>query len=626
MFPKRINRLPRFVMGLVMSGMLCSQLFAQDLKIKTYVDRTQINVGQQFVFTIELSGAAAQGAPVPRLPDLSNFADYAGSSSSQVTQIVNGQMSVSKSNINYYIAKNEGTFQIPAVNLNFQGKTIRSEAIDIKIGPAGTTAPAAPSQPGRSSSPQPDRIQAAATLEGNLFLKATADRRTVYPHQPVIVTYKIYTRVELTNYSVSKLPDLMGFWSEDLDMPQQISTYEEVIEGKKFLVGEVKKTALFPTSPGEKTISPMEMNCEVRLREQRSSSDPFDRFFDDDFFSRSMFGRRVQQRIQSEPIKITVIPLPTQGKPRDYTGAVGEYKMQAAIDKDSISANEAFTLKVTISGRGNIKMLPEPKIVFPPGMETYESKTAQNISRSSGTVRGDKIFEYVVLPRLAGDYTIPSFSFSFFDPDQKDYRLLTSPEFNIKVVGGTAGAVPAPSGLTRQEVGYVGRDIRFIKEHNKGFFRIGAYFYQTFWYGLLLLLPLLGLAGSLVYRRHRDKMEENVAYARSRQANRVAKKRLSRAFNLQNAANQKEFYSEVSAALLGYIADKLNLASAGLMLEEAESGLRKKNIAPEKISEAIECIRHCDYKRFSPVEGDTAEMNTFYNRAKASIIALEKAG
>jgi len=194
------------------------------------------------------------------------------------------------------------------------------------------------------------------------------------------------------------------------------------------------------------------------------------------------------------------------------------------------------------------------------------------------------------------------------------------------VAGGIEGIVPAPSGLTRKEVGYVGRDIRFIKEKSDGLFRIGAYFYQSVWYGLLLLFPLLGLAGSLVYRRHLDKMEDNIAYARSRKANQVAKKRLSKAHSLQNTARQNEFYAEVSAALLGYIADKLNLSSAGLMLEEAESGLQEKKIPSDRITDALECIRHCDFKRFAPAESDTAEMKTFYNRAKASIIALEKAG
>jgi len=366
MNPDKKVKLLKASLGYILLGILCSGLYAQDLKIKTYVDRTQISIGQQFVFTIELSGSSAQSAPVPRLPDLSSFADYAGSSSSQVTQIINGQMSVSKSNINYYIATKEGAHKIPAVTLDFQGNTLRSEAINIKISAAGKTTSTPRPRANRSRAAQADNVQTADTLEGNLFLKATVDQTTVYPHQPVIVTYKIYTRVELTNYGVSKLPDLVGFWSEDLDMPQQISTYEEIIEGKKFLVGDIKKTAIFPTSPGEKIISPMEMDCEVRLRERRSSQDPFERFFNDDFFSNSMFGRRVQQRIKSEPIKISVKPLPTAGKPRDYSGAVGDYKMQAALDKDSVKTNEAITLKVAVSGSGNIKMLPEPIIVFPP--------------------------------------------------------------------------------------------------------------------------------------------------------------------------------------------------------------------------------------------------------------------
>jgi hypothetical protein len=604
------------VMGiLLMSAHVC---VAQSLIVKAYVDQNFVSIGQQFVLTIEISGADAQSAPVPDPPDISAFADFAGNSNSSNMQIINGRMSVSKSSINYYLARTEGKHQIPTVVLNFKGKSYHSEPITIEVSKGGTR----PSAQGRQPSQRPSQLEPEGELEGNLYLVAEPDRKTVYQNEPVIVTYKIYTRVDVSSYSLSKMPDLIGFWSEEFELPQQPSTHEENVDGKRFLVAEVKKLALFPTDAGEKTIEPMEVDCDVRLRQRRRGRDLFDSFFFDD---RDIFGKRVRARIASEPIEITVVPIPLEGRPSDFSGTVGSFKYVASLDKNTVSANEAITLTLTYKGQGNIKILPEPKISFPAGFETYEPKVSQTINRKGNTISGKKVYEYVAIPRFAGTHRIRPTSFSYFDPTSAEFKTIRTPEFVVTVSATSGTGAPIASGLSRQEIKLIGRDIRFIKEDSVDFKKKGAYLYQSLWFGLLLVVPVLAFGGALAYSHRQDKMAENVAYARSRRANELAKKKLANARKFLKTDRQKEFYAEVSHAMLGFVADKLNLAAAGLNSDEVADKLRKKRVNEAMISELLSILQECDFQRFAPSDSSESQMKEFYDRASSAILTIDRA-
>jgi len=589
---------------------LCMQAVeAQELELKAYVDRTQVGTGQQFALVIELSGSDAQGTQFPELPDISAFADYAGSSTSQSYQFINGRMSASKSSVNYYFARTEGKHQIPSVTLSYKGKTLKSQPVTIEIVKGAAAPPGQGQQPG---GPQP-QITPESSLEGNLFLEAEADRKEVYPNQPVIIIYKMYTRVQVTGLNVTKMPKTAGFWSEDFPMPQQLIQYEKIINGKKFLVAEIKKTAFFATEAGDKVIDPMELECEVRLQEQRSSRDFFDQFF------RNSFGRMVRARIASKPITIQVHPFPDKGKPADFSGAVGTFSMKTSIDKDQVKTDEAVTLKVSLSGSGNIKTLAEPKISFPQGIEKYDPKVNEKIERAGNTVSGSKAFEYVLIPRLTGEHHIKPFTFSYFDPVKTAYKTIASPEFTIHATAGSGSGGPVASSFSKEEIRIIGRDIRFIKMSSARYYPAGNYFYQTTWFLVLLIVPLFVLGIAIGYRQKINKMADNVAYARSRRANQEAKKRLSRAHKLMKPETQKEFYAELSRALLGYIADKLNLSAAGLISDEVAEKLKEQNIDEQIISMFLESFKECDYQRFAPSQSNLEDMKKSYDRAHNAI-------
>jgi len=589
---------------------------AADLKIVASVDRTTIPLNQKFTLTIELSGEGANDLQQdPAYPEsMDNFAmSFGGSSTSQNIQIINGRMSVTRSIQHSFIATKIGNFVIQPISVVYKGKTYSTKPINIEI----VKADAQPKQPQRQQ--RSSTIRAEDSAENNLFLRAFVNKTKVYQNEPIIVSYKIYFRVNISSYGVSKLPNTAGFWEENFELPQSPQTYEEVWNGQKFMVAEIKKMALFPTGPGKKNIDPMVVDCDVRVRRRARTRDIFD-FFDDPFF-----GRTVRQRISSIPITIDVMPLPEEGKPADFSGAAGYFNLKATVDKTSVETNEAVNLKVQLSGRGNIKILPTPNIDISTDIEQYKPTIYENISRAGNTISGSKTFEYVLIPRLPGVQTIKPIRFSYFDLASKSYKTLVTPEIKITVKKGRKQFVSSGPGFTREEVKLLGQDIRYIEQAIPRFRKTGAYYYQSLSFMLLLIIPLLVMGGAIGYRRYADKLAENVAYARSRKATQIANSQLKHAKKLLNEKTQKEFYSEISKALIGFLANKLNVAEAGMMTEQARQLLAERKVEPQIVSAYFECLQVCDYQRFAPASSRIAQMQSFYQKVKNVIIKLQKA-
>ncbi|MBN1560579.1 protein BatD [candidate division KSB1 bacterium] len=592
-------------------------VWAQPLTVTTTVNQTQIGVDQQLVFTIELTGEAAQQVGQPELPDMQGYLAFLGSGgTSQNISFVNGKMSVSKSFSFYYLATKEGTFTIPAITVIHDDKEYQSQPIHITI-TKGTQTAGTQAQ-GASPSTADEGTSAEAD---DLYVRTIVSKRRVYQNEPVIVTYRIYAAVRVTGYTITKLPETTGFWTEDIETPQQPQVNNQVINGVNYVTADIKKVAIFPTSAGKKTIGPMSLQCEVKVQNTRRSRDLFDSFFDDAFF-----GRTIRKSIESPAVEIDVLPLPAAGKPDDFAGAVGQYKLSAAIDKTEVETNEAITLKITISGSGNIRLLPQPNVTIPPDFEQYAPKETENISRQNNVISGSKTFEYVLVPRFPGVQKIKPVTFSYFDPRNDAYQTLTAPEIVINVARGTGQFVAVGgSGLSKEEVKYVGQDIRFIKL-TPGILRaINYHIYTSAGFLSLLILPLFVLGAAFIYKNHVAKLSVNEAYARSRKANSMAMKRLAKAKSLLAETTLKEFYAEVASALTGFAADKLNKPKAGLMSDELEKEFNKKNIDSGLTKEYFDLIRMCDFQRFAPSTVAKDEMERSYKQARDVIIKLEKA-
>ncbi|UCE05840.1 MAG: protein BatD [bacterium] len=607
----------RILQGLIIFVLMIGNfypLMSAEIEISTSVDRTVIGLNQTFTLTVDISGEKANNAGDPQMPDVSDFATYMGSSgTSSNIQIINGRMSVSKSISFTYTAMTLGKFTIPPAVLKFGNKEYRSQPIQIEI----VKAPQQPQAQQRRTPRTPSDQPQDQTIENNLFLKVSANKRRVYVNEPVVLSYKIYTRVSVTQYGINKAPETAGFWVEEFPIGNQPRTYEEIVDGKKFIVAEIKRMALFPTDAGTKNISPMQIECDVRVQTRRRSI--FDSFFDDPFF-----GRTVRQVVNSRPVTIEVLPLPQEGKPANFTGLVGNFNISAHVDKQAVKTNEAISLNIKISGKGNVKMIPAPKVELPPDFEKYEPKVSEKIDRTENSVSGYKNYEYVLIPRYPGLQKIKPVLFSYFDVATKQYKLLRTQEIIVNVEKGSDEFMTVTSGLSKEEIKLLGEDIRFIQLSNVQFNKIGSFFYKKFYFILILLFPILVVVSSLGYRRHLDKLSENVAYARSRKANQLAMKRLHKAKKLLSEKTQKDFYAEISNSLMGFLGDKFNIAAAGIITDEVEELMATREVDGQVIRQYLSCLQVCDYQRFAPSNAKLDEMKQFFNKAKRAIVALEK--
>lgn len=591
-------------------------LHAQDVTVVATVDQTQVGLGEAFSLSVEISG---RDAGEPRLPDLSQFAQQIGRSSSQNFQFINGRMS-SSTTIHYtYLAQAAGTFEIGAVEVDVNGQIVRSQPIRIEIVQAGGGAQQQGAQPGATPS-QPRTDPSLQNTEVGVFLKAEIDRARVYQNEPVVISYKIYTLRTISSYSLSKLPNFTGFWVENFDMPRQPQTRQEVINGQRYLVAEIKRTAVFPQSAGKLTLEPMTIECEVQVQAQRRRSrDIFESFFDDPFFARTA---RVE--VASKPVSIEVLPLPTN-KPAGFEGAVGTYSLKASVDRREAKTNEAITLKLTVSGQGNIKTLSAPRLALPRDFEVYDPKVVEDVNRANNQISGSKTWEYVMVPRFPGEFEIGGLQLSYFDVQAKEYRVASAAPIALTIAKGVGEVAMASGGMSKSDVKLIGQDIRFIALAQMPFEEIGQPNYAQPWFAVLLALPFLGLAGAFLYQRHQQKLSSNVAYARGRKATRVATKQLQTAKKFLQSNDGKQFYAEVQRALMGFLGNKLNVAEAALVTDDIQKMLEAKNVAPAIATAYINCLHTCDFQRFAPSQANGVEMKQFYDQAQNAIAQMEEA-
>jgi hypothetical protein len=316
--------------------------------------------------------------------------------------------------------------------------------------------------------------------------------------------------------------------------------------------------------------------------------------------------------------------LPSQGQPEGFSGAVGKFSMESFIDKPETKANDPVTLKIKISGKGNIKLIDPPKISFPPDIETYDPKVNDNISTNQSGVSGTRTFEYLLIPRHSGEYKIESFNFSYFDIDKKQYITLNSADFKIKVEkgSGTESATTIVGGVNKEDVQLLGKDIRFIKTGKIELKPKGEYFFGSGLFYTLLLIPLLLFAAFMVFYQKNKKLAGNLTLMKSKKANKVARKRLTDAKKFLQEGKKEQFYDEIFKALWGYASDRLVIPMSQLTKENAASALSKKNIDNDLVNKFILTLDNAEFARFAP--GASAEMQSMYDNTMELITKLEE--
>ncbi|MBI4428119.1 MAG: protein BatD [Ignavibacteriales bacterium] len=598
--------------ALLLAGLLLILLFAglqaQEATFTASASQTKVGISEQFEVMFTVSAQDANGIANFRQPDFGQFVVLTGPNQSTSIQFINGRSSASVTYSFTLYARQTGKYTIPSASVDYKRKTLKSNSLSFEV---------------VQGKPQPPQAknghQQQLSLEDKLFVRAVADKHRARQGEQVTILYKLYWNVAITSYDVVKAPTYEGFWSEDFELPKQPPVSAEDFEGKRYQVAIIKKTALFATQSGKLKVEPIQLRCPVQVPARRRSNDPFDMFFNDPFFNRM---QTVDYEFKSNPLTLTVDPLPSP--PPGFTGAVGSFSFSCLVDKKNGKSGDAITLKLAVSGKGNLRLLSLPRPSLPADLEAYEPKISEEISRDGAEIRGRKIAEYVMIPRNPGQRTIEPMSFVYFDIAKNDYATQRSPKFDLTITPGKEFLAGGGSMASKEDIRLLGEDIRFVKLSPGEFRWFGESTTNSSWFYASMILPPLMFVGALVYRKRMEKVYGNMPRLLFRKAGREATKRLKQASRLLAQGNPASYHSEISRALLEYLQHKLQIPKASLTVDEAIAKLLNKGVPSETVQQLRHCMERAEFARFAPGSDSRTARRDLLEAAKKSINAVEE--
>lgn len=589
------------------------------------ISSKKIQVGEELIVQYTLHNINGKKL-VP--PNFGGLQLNSGPHQSQSTNIqyVNGSFQEDRSvSYTYSLqATKPGTYKIgKATLIASDNQTYETGEITIEATKAAP-APANDPMAGKGSGGNVD-------LKKEIFSKIILNKNSVYVGEQVTATIKVYTSVNLNGFEPTKVPNFNGFWSQDIKLPQEIKPQQEVINGKPYLAFEVKKIILFPTKEGVLEITPLEVKTTalvpVQVQRRKPNRQPRDWFEYMEMQMEEMMGGMGQYQVQQIPYsfttgtaKINVKPLPLKNKPADFLGAVGKYTFQCNADKTTCKTDDAITLKMTVSGSGNLPLIEMPNPAFSKDFELYDPVTKDNFTAGE-VFSGTKSTEIIAIPHMPGKFTLPSLSFSYFDPEKKDYVTLNSSDFNFTITGKPSVNSTYVSGNTdKEETKLLGKDIRFIHSNTTLSNSQQGFLGSPLYYGLGSL-PFLLLLGLVVVRKKMEALENDIIYMGNKRATKIARARLANAKKYLDAADKQNFHNEVVRGIWSYLGNKLQIDPSALSKENISQTLESKNIDATLIQESNNIIETCEMSLFSPVSSD--EMNKTYEAAVKLITSLE---
>lgn len=570
-----------------------------------------VEIGKQFRLSFSIN---ERGNNLQLPPGLNtNFDILMGPStgSSTRTQIINGRSSTETSFTYTYIlrAKKEGDFEIRPASIEVGGKVFESNALKLQVVKAQT----APAQPQGGIDTQ-GGTQNVNLGKDNLFVRVDFSKQNVYRGEQIIATVKLYVNpnINLGGFEEVNLPTYEGFYTQDIEIPQQINLSREVYNDKIYQVGVLKKTILFPQQNGKITIEPFDLTLLIQQRVKARS-------FFDDFFSSY---RTVRAKITSTASAVNVKDLPAE--PNNFMGGVGNFNITSSISSESVTTNDAVTLTLKISGTGNIRLVRNPELKLPTDFEIYDPRATDNVKATENGVSGTKTIEYLFQPRFEGDYTIPAIKFAYFNPASGKFETKSTQEYLLHVEKGTEEqSTTVVSSLRKEDVQLIGQDIRFIRTDKLSLRTKGYTFFGT--PGFYLIYGASTILFLLLFIIYRKKARENanIALVRNKKANRVAIRRLKAAAGFMKQNNNESFHEAILKAFWGYLSDKLGIPVADLNRESAVNGLQKKNVSEEVIANFVEVIEQCEFAQYAPSGGSEAR-SELYKKAEQTMSKLEK--
>lgn len=575
-----------------------------------------VAVGDQFRLSYTVT---TQNVRDFRVASIKGFDVLMGPSRSQQTsmQVVNGQASSTSSITFTYIlmATKEGDFTIPGATITADGNQMVSNSVHIKVIPADQANASSGNnrQQGGGSASRPS--SGTAISNNDLFITATTNKTTVYEQEAFLLTYKIYTLVDLRMFDNVKLPDFKGFHSQEVELPNDRRWGLEHYKGRNYQTTIYRQFVLFPQQSGKLTIDPARFDASIAKPTQ--VSDPFEAFFN----GGSNYVE-VKKTLMTSPLTINVKPLPA-GKPADFSGGVGEFNITSSINSTNVKTNDAVTVKLVISGTGNLKLVSTPEVKFPEDFEVYDPKVDNKFRLTNAGLSGSKVIEYLAIPRNAGTYKIPAVNFSYFDIQSNSYKTLTAEEYELHVEKGAGNAAQTIANFTNKEdLKVLNEDIRFIKQNEVVLSPKGNFFFDSWTYWMFYLIPGVAFIVFFIIYRKQIAANANVAKMRTKKANKVAVKRMKLTGKLLEENKKDAFYDEVLKALWGYISDKLNIPVSRLSKDNVEEELRNYGVDDALIKEFINTLNNCEFARFAPGD-DNQAMDKVYSASLEVISKME---
>ncbi len=587
---------------------------AEEPQVTATANPARVEEGSEIQLVIEIKGSSQVPDEPPDLTQLPGFVVAAGPSVSSYFQWINGQTRASRTYTYTLLPQGIGPRTLPPLLVRLGGSTYRTNPVRVDVvsrGALGGTG-GVPSPP---SSPFADpglrrRLAPPPTMPASLSVEAAVDKSEVYPGEQVTLTYRVYTQFEIVQLSLKDQPAYPGFWVEELKTEGKYTARAVTREEGTFTEYTVLRKALFPTNPGTLSIPPLTFHLAVRRR----GMDPFDSFFFPP--TESLFR-------STQPLSIRVKPLPEQGRPSEFSGAVGRFTLSVDTDRRDTRVNDAVALKIRVEGQGNINTLARPSLPPLHDFKQYEPKVAEAMEAKGGTLVGEKTWDYVLIPLAPGRQEIPPVRFAFFDPQTAQYRVLESDRISLNVAKGDLAEVPIQPGPERSEIPVLGADIRYIKLAGSPIVDQGRSFYGSRGFFALLVAPLLLNTSLLVVRRHRAARAGKEASHRRRRARRMAHRRLARARTHLSHEQSRHFYQELASALTAYLADKLSVPASGLTYDRIEEMLAGSGVDPAARQKFRSCLETCDFARFAPTSSERAEMERALTEAGKVIETLE---
>ena len=551
--------------------------------------------------------------------DFTGFNVLYGPSTSRSSSfsMVNGRTTQSSTVTFTYtvVPTSEGTLKVPAATIKVDGKAVKSGSPSIEVLPASQQQSQQPSTQQQNVNPRQQRQQQSAPnpgqISGNeLYMTVTANRKKIYEQEAVMLTYKLYTLVNIQQIS-GEMPQIDGCHVQELDRAAQMSLKYERVNGRNYGTAVWKQYVIFPQKTGKITIPSITFETQVEM--QNHSMDPFDIFF-----GGGSLSQMVRKEIKTSPVEIEVLPLPTP-KPANFSGAVGKFTVSASLTPDQVNANDAATLRLVVSGQGNMKLMKAPKINFPQDFEIYDPKENNKTTNTATGAKGNIVYDYVVVPRHGGKFSIPPVEFCYFDPEKEQYNTVRTDSFHLAVA--KAKGQPVAYSREQEELNVLSNDIRFIKlgelesEEKEDFFGTSSYW-------LTYALLFVAFVAAFLWLRRQQKLNPNSWSVKGKKAGKVASRRLKQASKLMHTKDDAAFYDEVMRALLGYAGDKLSLPTNELNKDNVISKLTERGVEQEVVDSFIAVLSDCEFARYAPTADANLAKEKIYQQASDVITQM----